>query len=118
MLRLYDYLRSGNGYKVRLLLHQLGIPFERVECDIDEGRDAHAGVPATQPERPDPGAGARRRHAAWPNRTRSSGTSRRARRSCPPTRLARAQVLQWMFFEQYSHEPYIAVGALWLPYAS
>ena len=37
MLRLYDYLESGNGYKVRLLLHQLGLPFERVELDIVKG---------------------------------------------------------------------------------
>ncbi len=37
MLRLYDYLESGNGYKVRLLLHQLAIPFERVEVDIVRG---------------------------------------------------------------------------------
>ena len=37
MLRLYDYLESGNGYKVRLLLHQLGIPFERIELDIVKG---------------------------------------------------------------------------------
>ena len=33
-LKLYDYLESGNGYKVRLLLTQLGLPFERVELDI------------------------------------------------------------------------------------
>src|SRR3712207_9246800 len=37
MIRLHDNLSSGNGYKVRLLLTQLGIPFERVEYDIDEG---------------------------------------------------------------------------------
>jgi glutathione S-transferase len=37
MFRLYDYLESGNGYKVRLLLTQLGIPFERVELDILKG---------------------------------------------------------------------------------
>ncbi|HET6304800.1 MAG TPA: glutathione S-transferase family protein, partial [Myxococcota bacterium] len=34
VLKLYDYLASGNAYKVRLLLHQLGIPFERIEMDI------------------------------------------------------------------------------------
>ena len=34
MLTLYDSLVSGNGYKVRLLLTQLGIPFERVEMDL------------------------------------------------------------------------------------
>ena len=37
MLRLYDYLRSGNGYKVRLLLHRLQIPFELVLVDIENG---------------------------------------------------------------------------------
>ena len=33
MLRLYDYQESGNAYKVRLLLNQLGLPFERVELE-------------------------------------------------------------------------------------
>ena len=37
MLTLYDFLPSGNGYKVRLLLAQLGIPFRRVEVDITKG---------------------------------------------------------------------------------
>ena len=37
MLTLYDYLSSGNGYKCRLLLHQLGIPYRRVELDILKG---------------------------------------------------------------------------------
>jgi len=37
MLRLYDFLPSGNGYKVRLLLHKLGLPFELVELDISKG---------------------------------------------------------------------------------
>ena len=37
MIRLYDYLPSGNGYKVRLLLTQLVIPFERVELNIIKG---------------------------------------------------------------------------------
>ncbi len=37
MIRLYDYLPSGNGYKVRLLLTQLEVPFERIELDINRG---------------------------------------------------------------------------------
>ncbi len=37
MLTLYDYLSSGNGYKCRLLLHQLGIPYRRIELDILKG---------------------------------------------------------------------------------
>ncbi len=36
----------------------------------------------------------------------------------PDSRLGRAQALQWMFFEQYSHEPFIAVGALHPPSAA
>ena len=35
-MRLHDNMSSGNGYKVRLFLAQLGVPFERVEHDIDE----------------------------------------------------------------------------------
>ena len=37
MLRLHDNVSSGNAYKVRLLLEQLGLAFERVEYDIDRG---------------------------------------------------------------------------------
>jgi glutathione S-transferase len=37
MLRLHDNASSGNAYKVRLLLSRLGIPFERIEYDIDRG---------------------------------------------------------------------------------
>ena len=37
MIKLYDSLPSGNGYKVRLLLTQLGVPFELVQLDIKTG---------------------------------------------------------------------------------
>jgi glutathione S-transferase len=37
MIRLHDSLISGNGYKVRLLLAQPGIPFERIEYDLAAG---------------------------------------------------------------------------------
>ena len=83
MLKLYDYLESGNGYKVRLLLHQLEIPFERVELDITRGADAHARVPRERTAT----AGSRRSSSTTAprsrSRTRSSSTSRRERRSCP-----------------------------------
>ena len=42
---LHDNLSSGNGYKVRLLLAQLGLPFERIEYDIDRGETRTLGVP-------------------------------------------------------------------------
>ena len=37
MMTLYDFTGSGNGYKVRLLLAQLGLPYKRIECDILKG---------------------------------------------------------------------------------
>ena len=46
MLRLYDALVSGNGYKVRLLLTQLGIPYELVQLEIME-RSARRGLPSS-----------------------------------------------------------------------
>jgi len=50
MHRLYDYLASGNGYKVRLILRLLGIPFERVEVDIVRGESRTAEFLAKTPE--------------------------------------------------------------------
>ncbi|MCH8314319.1 MAG: glutathione S-transferase N-terminal domain-containing protein, partial [Nitrospinae bacterium] len=49
MLKLYDYLDSGNGYKVRLLLSQLGRPFEMIERDILRGETRTAEVLALNP---------------------------------------------------------------------
>src|SRR5713226_2457569 len=50
MHRLYDYLASGNGYKVRLILRLLGIPFERIEVDIVRGESRTAEFLAKNPE--------------------------------------------------------------------
>ncbi len=113
MIRLYDYLDSGNGYKVRLLLHQLGVPFELVEVDIMKGetqtpefrtRNPIGKVPTLELEDGSylPESNAILFYLA-------EGTP-----FFPDKRLARAQVLRWMFFEQYSHEPYVAVARFWL----
>jgi glutathione S-transferase len=113
VIRLYDYLPSGNGYKIRLLLHQLAIPYELVEMDITRGetrtpafleRNPNGRIPLLEL---DDGrflaeSGAILFYFA-------EGT-----RFLPADRWERAQVLQWMFFEQYSHEPYIAVARAWL----
>jgi glutathione S-transferase len=113
MLRLYDYLPSGNGYKVRLLLHQLGIPFERVEVDIVRGESRTPAFLARNPNgriptlELDDGT-----HLAESNAILcylADGTT-----LLPADRLERARALQWMFFEQYSHEPNIATVRFWL----
>jgi glutathione S-transferase len=112
-LRLYDYLSSGNGYKVRLVLHQLGIPFELVLLDIVKGETRTPAFLAKNPngriptlELDDGSCLAESGAILW---YLAEGT-----RLLPEDRLQRAQVLQWMFFEQYSHEPYVAVARAWL----
>ncbi|MBX3026562.1 glutathione S-transferase family protein [bacterium] len=113
MYRLYDYLPSGNGYKVRLLLSQLDVPFELVELDILKGETHTAAFLARNPNgriptlELEPGV-----HLAESNAILcylAEGTP-----LLPGERLARAQALQWMFFEQYSHEPNIATVRFWL----
>jgi glutathione S-transferase len=112
MLTLYDYLESGNGYKVRLLLAQLGIPYHRVEMDLMKGatrtpeflrKNPNGRIPLLEL---DDGTCLAESNAI--QFYLAEGT-----RFLPDERLARAQVLQWMFFEQYSHEPYIAVLRFW-----
>ena len=61
-MHLFDYLDSGNGYKVRLLLAQLGQKYQWSEVDIDKGDTRTAGIPQAQSQRPHSHAAARRRH--------------------------------------------------------
>jgi glutathione S-transferase len=114
-MRLYDYLPSGNGYKVRLLLAQLAIPFELVQLDIVKGetrtpeflaKNPNGRIPLLEVE---PG-----KFLAESNAILfylSEGTP-----FLPTDRWERAQVLQWMCFEQYSHEPNIATVRFWVHY--
>ena len=113
MMTLYDFMGSGNGYKVRLALAHLGLPYKLDRARHPEGRDAHAGVPGQEPQRPHPDAAARRRQLTSPNRTPSSGTSPTARGCSPPIRFARYADAAIILFEQYSHEPYVAVARFW-----
>ena len=113
MLQLFDYLDSGNGYKVRLLLHQLGLPFEWFEADILAGETRQAPFLARNPIgripclRLEDG-----RYLAESNAILfylAQGTA-----YFPTDRFLQAQTLQWLFFEQYDHEPNIAVARFWL----
>lgn len=113
MLRLYDYLPSGNGYKVRLLLTQLGIPFERIELDIYQGATRTLEFLAKNPNGRIPTLGLENGvFLAESNAILfylADGTA-----FFPSERIERAQVMQWLFFEQYSHEPNIATVRAWL----
>ena len=107
---------SGNCYKVRLTARTLGIPLTLKEYGLHDGStrtpqflklNPNGRVPLLEYEdgRTLPESGAIIFHL-------SEGT-----RLQPESSWDRAQMLQWMFFEQYSHEPYIAVARFWLRYA-
>jgi glutathione S-transferase len=109
---LYDSAVSGNCYKVRLLLAQLGIACERREVDVIDrtGREQLLGGLNPALRVPtivlDDG-----RALAESNAILSYFAD--ATEYLPAGRFERAQVLQWLFFEQYSHEPFIAVARFW-----
>jgi glutathione S-transferase len=110
---LYNSQPSGNCYKVRLLLSQLGIPFETREVDV-VNRENRADLlgdknPALRVPVLELDDG---RHIAESNAILwylADGSA-----YLPDDPFARAQILQWMFFEQYSHEPHIAVARFWI----
>lgn len=114
-MHLFDYLDSGNGYKARLLLAQLGLAYRWTELDLDAGetrkppflqRNPNGRIPTLEL---DDGTNLAESNAIlW---YLAEGTP-----FVPGDRLGRAQALQWMFFEQYSHEPYIAVARFILRY--
>ena len=108
-MHLFDYLDSGNGYKIRLLLSQLGKTCRWVELDIlaNETRtpqflakNPNGRIPALELD--DGTCLAESNAILW---YLAEGSP-----FIPGDRLKRAQVLQWMFFEQYSHEPFIATS--------
>ena len=91
--RLYDYLPSGNGYKVRLVLRAARARLRARAARHQAGRHAHAGIPREEPERPHPAARDSRARASCPRATPSSAISRKGRRLVPAERLrARADV--------------------------
>jgi glutathione S-transferase len=109
---LYDNPISGNCYKVRLLFSLLGIEYERREVDVVDRSDRPEILGGLNP-------GLR-----VPTLVLDDGRPLaesdailfyfgEGTEYLPGDRYARAQVLQWMFFEQYSHEPNIAVLRFW-----
>jgi glutathione S-transferase len=112
MLTLYGNLDSGNDYKVRLLLAQLGIPFRRVDTLQSRGEPNSAAFRAINPIGKIPTI------AFDDGRMLSESGAilfyfARGTALFPSDAWEQANVLRWMFFEQYSHEPYIAVNRHW-----
>jgi len=113
---LYNSQVSGNCYKVRLLLAHLGIEYERREVDVADRSNRPELLGGLNP--------ALRVPTIVLDDGRSLGESGAilwffgdGTRFVPADQYERAQVLQWMFFEQYDHEPAIAVVRFWLRYS-
>jgi len=111
--RLYDYLPSGNGYKARLVLRQLGLPYELVELDIKHGatrtpeflaKNPNGRIPLLEI----PGQGYLAESHAIISYL-AEGTA-----LVPQGRLERARMWQWLCFEQYNLEPNIGTARFWL----
>ena len=109
MLIVYGMSDSGNCYKVKLALEQLGLPYRWVEVDPVKGETASAAFLAKNPNGKVPTLELENGEFLPESNAilnyLADGTP-----LLPGQRLARARVLQWMFFEQYSHEPYVAVA--------
>ncbi len=112
-LTLHEDPRSGNCYKIRLTAALLGLPLERVQYDIMKGEtrtphflqtvNANGRIPVLQiDDRFLPESNA----ACW---YLAEGSN-----LIPADRFDRADMLRWMFFEQYNHEPNIATLRFWL----
>jgi glutathione S-transferase len=113
---LYNSAVSGNCYKVRLLLAHLGIEYETVELSVvDRSNRAEAlgelnpGLRIPTLVLDDGRPLAESNAILW---YFGDGTQ-----YVPDDPYQRAQVLQWQFFEQYSHEPNIAVARFWIAYS-
>lgn len=106
MLRLYDMLESGNGYKIRLLLTLLQIPFERLDLSAPGAtrtpdflaKNPAGKIPALELE--DGAVLAESGAILW---YLAEGT-----RFLPNEHMSRIDVLRWMFFEQNAHETNVA----------
>jgi glutathione S-transferase len=107
-MRLYDSAISGNSYKIRLLLAQLGIEHEIVPVDILKGESRTPQFLALNPN----GRAPVLEDDGFVLAESDAILAYLARDTIllPGERRRWALVFQWMFFEQYSHEPYIATS--------
>ena len=112
-MKLFDNLPSGNCYKVRLLLALLGAAYDRIDINTSAGEtrtpqflsiNPNGRVPVLET---DTGGHLAESNAILVYLARGS-------RFLPEDPWLQAQALQWLFFEQYSHEPFIAVVRHWI----
>jgi len=109
MVKIHGMSTSGNCHKVRMVLEALGLPYQWREIDTRDGITRTPEFLAMNPNGQVPvaeiGPG-----VFLPESNAIMVYLADGSKLVPTDRLLRAQMLRWMFFEQYSHEPYIAVA--------
>jgi len=112
MFKLYEYAPSGNCYKVRLLLTQLNISFDRTPINILQKESRTPEFLVKNPNGRIPVLEIAPSKLLFVSNAimfyLSEGTE-----FFPSDKFERALVMQWLFFEQYSHEPFIATSRFW-----
>ena len=113
MYKLYDFLPSGNGYKVRLLLNNLEIPCELIELNILQGETRTSDFLVKNPNGKIPLL------EIAPNKFISESNAilfylSQGTKYFPEDKYEQGKVMEWLFFEQYSHEPNIATPRFWI----
>ena len=113
MFTLYEFSSSGNCYKLRLAMAQLGISFRRIEKDITRGETRATDFLAINPNgripvlvTPD--------NKVLPESNAALWYLGKDSKLMPEDDFQQAQALQWMFFEQYNHVPNIATSRYWI----
>jgi len=112
MFKLYEYSPSGNCYKVRLLLTQLNIAFDRTEINIIEGKSRTPEFLVKNPNGRIPVLEIAPGKFLFESNAIMFYLSEETE-FFPTDKFERAEVMQWLFFEQYSHEPFIATSRFW-----
>lgn len=109
MYKVYGDKLSGNCYKVKLVLNLLGLPYQWQDIDILKGETQTAEFLAMNPNGKVPVLQLEDGSCLWESNAilnfLADGSD-----LLPTEPRLRTQVLQWQFFEQYSHEPYVAVA--------
>ena len=109
MLKVYGDYNSGNCYKIKLMLHLLGLEYEWLPVVILKGDTVTAEFLAKNPYGIVPVVELEDGTGLWESNAILNYLADGSEFLPSEARL-RTQVLQWQFFEQYSHEPYIAVA--------